>query len=151
MDAHGFGVFDPGINALSIATATLPGDLCVEGGTMTVPKNRASPIAAAIALRLGGAAPVMLDLNFLQTGPQRWDIAVETNDGMLELTDGGKRLFVNGEEQAVAGGPGEYPRIYARFAALIRAGESDVDLRPLRLVEDIFRIARRERGEAFHF
>ena len=89
----GFGVFDPGINALSIATEILPYDLMVESGAIVVPENRDSPIAARIAMRLSNDAPVTLDLDFLQTGPQSWDIDVSTETGSLKLTEGGKRLF----------------------------------------------------------
>jgi D-galactose 1-dehydrogenase len=38
---------------------------------------------------------------------------------------------------------GEYPGLYAHFARLIREGRSDVDLAPLRLVEEAFHCARR--------
>ncbi|MDO7840760.1 Gfo/Idh/MocA family protein [Sphingomonas immobilis] len=151
LEAGGFGVFDPGINALSIATAILPLDLCVDGGTIAVPENRASPIAARIAMRLPGGAPVSLDLDFLQTGQQSWNIEVETDAGTLVLTEGGKRLFVDGAEQATGPDAGEYPRLYRRFATLIRGGRSDVDLRPLQLVADAFLVSRQERVAPFDF
>lgn len=151
LDESGFGVFDPGINALSIATAILPGELSVRGGMLTVPTNRASPIAGAIDLRLGRDTPVRFDLDFLQTGPQCWDIAVESDAGTLTLTDGGKRLFIDDISQSIEPGRDEYPRLYARFATLIRQGASDVDLRPLRLVEDALRLADRATGDPFHF
>ena len=54
--AGGFGVFDPGINALSIATRILPEPLAVLGAELDVPANRVSPIAARIALRSGDAS-----------------------------------------------------------------------------------------------
>ncbi|MES2337183.1 MAG: Gfo/Idh/MocA family oxidoreductase [Pseudomonadota bacterium] len=146
----GFGVFDPGINALSIATAILPGHLTVASGCMTVPDGRASPIAASLALELDHAVPVAVDFDFLQTGPQSWDIDVVTDAGTLRLSDGGSRLFIDGVEQPVAG-PGEYPRLYRRFAELVAAGVSDVDLRPLQLVADAFLIADRGTGPAFAF
>ncbi|WP_457355576.1 Gfo/Idh/MocA family protein [Sphingomonas sp. UYP23] len=147
----GFGVFDPGINALSIATAILPQDLIVASGTIAVPANRASPIAAQIALRLPSDAPVSLELDFLQSGPQSWDITVETDDGTLRLSEGGKRLFLDGVEQASGEDAGEYPRLYTRFGALIRARESDVDLRPLQLVADAFLVSRQETANPFEF
>ncbi|OYY72943.1 MAG: galactose 1-dehydrogenase [Sphingomonas sp. 28-63-12] len=135
--AGGFGVFDPGINALSIATAILPAELRVTASRLQVPANRAAPIAASLDLVLGHDIPVQVEFDFLQTGPQRWDIVVETDRGTLALHDGGRRLMIGG----VAGQSGpntEYPRIYRHFADLIRAGCSDVDLRPLQLVADAF-------------
>jgi len=149
--AGGFGVFDPGINAVSIATAILPHDLIVESGTIFVPANRASPIAAQIALRLTNDAPVLLDLDFLQTGTQSWTITVETTGGTLHLTEGGKRLFIDNAEIALGADAGEYPRLYDRFAALVSAGQSDVDLRPLQLIADAFLVSRQERAQPFDF
>ena len=46
-------------------------------------------------------------------------------------------------------GPGEYPSLYARFAELVEAGESDVDREPLRIVADAFLVGRREIVEPF--
>lgn len=151
MDAGGFGVFDPAINALSIATAILTQELVVDGGMLVVPCNRASPIAARVRLRLTNDAPVTLDLDFLQTGPQRWEIEIATDDGILQLTDGGRRVFINGAEQAISEDPGEYPRLYARFAEMIRSGRSEVDLRPLQLVADTWLVCDRETTASFHF
>jgi predicted dehydrogenase len=147
----GFGVFDPGINALSIATAILPDDLVVEAGEITVPENRDSPISAYVAMRLPNGAPIVLDLDFLQKGPQRWDIEVRTTTGTLALTEGGKRLFIDGTAHPLDADAGEYPRLYNRFATLIREGDSDVDLRPLQLVADAFLVSRQIRGEPFNF
>ena len=45
----GFGVFDPGINALSIATRILPSRLFVREAVLSFPENRQTPIAARIA------------------------------------------------------------------------------------------------------
>ena len=141
LEAGGFGVFDPGINALSIATAILPGALRVEAAMLHVPGNRAAPIAASLGLVLGDDVPVTVELDFLKIGPQQWDITVETETGTLTLQDGGRRLTIDGV-QTVEGPDAEYPRLYRRFADLIARGESDVDLRPLQLVADAFLVGR---------
>lgn len=145
----GFGVFDPGINALSIATEILPGDLVVSEGELRFPEGRHSPIAASLQLELGGV-PVTLDLDFLQTGVQTWEIAVQTDGGALRLTEGGSRLFIDGDERQLES-PGEYPRLYARFAELIALRKSEVDVRPLGLVADAFLVSRRVTVEPFQF
>ena len=44
----GFGVFDPGINALSILTEILPGSFMLHAATLTFPENRDTPIAATL-------------------------------------------------------------------------------------------------------
>ena len=147
--AGGFGVFDPGINALSIVTAILPGPLFVEGATLRAPENRDAPIAASLALRAGEAAG-SAEFDFLQTGPQSWDIEVDTDAGTLKLHDGGSRLELPGEEPR-PGENREYAGLYARFAELIAGKRSDVDVRPLRLVADAMLVAKHERVEAFSF
>jgi D-galactose 1-dehydrogenase/L-arabinose 1- dehydrogenase len=145
----GFGVFDPGINALSIVTAILPQRLFVEAATLRVPENRDAPIAASLNLRTGEAAG-SAELDFLQTGPQSWDIIVDTDGGTLKLHDGGSRLELPHETPDV-GANREYPNLYARFAELVAGRTSDVDVRPLQLVADAMLIARHERAEAFAF
>ena len=147
--AGGFGVFDPGINALSIATRILPDPLTVLSATMDVPANRACPIAAAVIFRTG-TAQVDAKFDFLQTGEQTWHIEVETDAGLLRLTDGGSRLELPG--QPVLSGPNaEYPRLYRAFATLIANRASDVDLRPIQLVADAFLVADRRATEPFEF
>ena len=90
----GFGVFDPGINALSILTEILPGPFLVEAARLVEPENRATPIAAELAMTGGGGYPVTVELDWRQEGPQTWDIAVETDGGRLELGQGGAALRI---------------------------------------------------------
>jgi predicted dehydrogenase len=149
LEAGGFGVFDPGINALSIATTILPEALLLESASIDVPEGRQAPLAAKLAMR-SGSAPVTADFDFLQTGPQTWDIEVDTDAGMLVLSMGGSILRLPGKEERKAPDC-EYARLYARFAELVRAGESDVDVRPLRLVADAFLIAERSVSAPFDF
>lgn len=144
----GFGVFDPGINALSILTAIVPGEILVEKASLSFPENRKQPIAAEIAMRTLGGAPIAAAFDWRQEGPQTWDITVETGQGTLRLSKGGAELFIDGIENS-AGPDREYAGIYERFAALIRARESDVDFQPLRLVADAFLCAERLEVEAF--
>jgi D-galactose 1-dehydrogenase len=130
------GVFDPGINALSIATWILPRPFFLESATLSTPANRAAPIAADLLFRDTGGAPIAMDLDWRQTGPQSWDIVVETDAGTLRLASGGAVLTLpNGTDHAE---DREYPGLYARFATLIRTGRSEVDTAPLRLVADAF-------------
>ena len=135
----GFGVFDPGINAFSIATAILPGPLTVKSAELHVPENAQTPIAVQVDFA-GGAFNASLD--WRRTEGEEWTIAVETADGLeLRLERGGAELFVNGEQQSCAG-MGEYPSIYARFVDLIDNRRSEMDLAPLRLVADCLLVGR---------
>ena len=142
----GMGVFDPAINALSIATAILP-SFHVASARLAVPQGRHAPIAGA--LQFGGlAGPFVAELDFLQTGPQSWDIIVETDAGTLALALGGSTLAIDGKAIALDEA-GEYPSLYALFAELVHAGASEVDARPLQLVADAFMLAETETAPAF--
>ena len=149
----GFGVFDPGINALSIATRIMPRPLFVTKAQLSIPSNRGAPIAAQVSMRDRDDVPVEMDLNFLQEGPQSWDIEVETDVGLLKLSQGGAKLSIEGvddggEDHALEG---EYPGLYNRFAALVWADVSDVDVSPLRLVADAFLCGRHSQVDEFHW
>ncbi|RTL96581.1 Gfo/Idh/MocA family oxidoreductase [Ancylobacter aquaticus] len=145
----GLGVFDPAINALSILTAILPRPVFVTGAELAFPSNCAAPIAATVDLADAAGLPVHADLDFLQTGPQSWDIAVETDRGTLLLSQGGARLTLDG--QVLSAQPeAEYRNIYKHFVALVEAGRSDVDLAPLQLVADAFLLGRRVDVAPFH-
>ena len=143
----GFGVFDPGINALSIATEILPQPFFLTSATLSTPANRAAPIAADLAFRTAAGAPVTMDLDWRQTGPQSWDIVVETDAGTLRLAKGGAVLTL--PSGTVHNDDEEYPGLYTRFAALVRDGRSDVDTTPFTLVADAFLRGTRNSVEAF--
>ena len=144
----GLGVFDPGINALSIVTRILPLPIVLETATLDFPANRQAPIAAQLAMMDSAGLPVSAEFDFLQTGPQSWDVAVETDGGTLTLSLGGGAMAIDGVEQKL-GDEGEYPGLYRRFAELVRARESDVDVSPLRLVADAFLCGERRIVEPF--
>ncbi|HRO11820.1 Gfo/Idh/MocA family oxidoreductase [Amaricoccus sp.] len=141
--AGGFGVFDPGINALSVLTEILPGPFAVDAARLTVPENCATPIAAELAMTGAEGYPVRVELDWRQEGPQTWDIAVETDRGRLDLSLGGAAMAVDGREVARAP-EREYPLIYRRFAELLRNRRSEVDASPLRIVADAFLVGERE-------
>jgi predicted dehydrogenase len=145
----GFGVFDPGINAFSVATAILPAPLFVREASLFFPVNAHTPIAAELAFTSPAAdGPLSASLDWRKTDGEEWTIEIETVDGSrLQLLDGGARLLLNGDEVA-ASGIGEYPDLYARFAELIDCRESLVDVEPLRLVADSLLVGRREMVEA---
>ncbi|NEY89532.1 Gfo/Idh/MocA family protein [Tabrizicola oligotrophica] len=144
----GMGVFDPGINALSILTEILPQPVHLTEATLEVPANRQTPIAAQ--LRFTGH--VTADFDWRQTGPQTWDITVETDRGPMALRMGGNVLEIAGKP--VAGDAdimGEYPALYARMADLLRTRASDVDLAPMVHVADALSLGRRQTVAAFDF
>ncbi len=138
----GLGVFDPGINALSIATEILPDPVFLSQAALEFPENRAAPIAAQLTFTGFGGAEVEAVFDWRQTGPQSWDITVATDGGRLDLAGGGARMSVDGE--LVSQEPeAEYEGIYRHFAELVASGESDVDVAPLRHVADAFMLGER--------
>ncbi|UGY01052.1 Gfo/Idh/MocA family protein [Bradyrhizobium quebecense] len=148
-EAGGFGVFDPGINALSILTEILPRPVFVRSAMLDVPANREAPIAAAIELSDENGLPIHAEFDFRQTGPPSWDILCETEAGPVTLSKGGRQLR-DGSRLLVDATDEEYPALYRRFVALTSDGKSEVDLAPLRLVADsCFMLGRRRSVEAF--
>ena len=139
----GFGVFDPGINALSIATKIFPGGLFVESAELQVPANAQTPIAADIVFSSPEAdGPLHASLDWRRSQGEEWTITVETSDGAtVRLEDGGARLLLDGTLQS-DDGPGEYPDIYRVFVDLIDSRASLVDVAPFRLVADCLLIGR---------
>jgi D-galactose 1-dehydrogenase len=135
--AGGLGVFDPGINALSILTYIVPGTIVLREAKLSFPSNCETPIAAELLLNDAYGAPIHVDLDFLQTGPQTWEIAVETDDGRMLLSRGGSAMYVDGNS-VIEAPSREYPELYAHFLTLVRERRIDVDTAPLRLVADAF-------------
>ena len=147
-DVGGFGVFDPGINALSILTRIMPEPVFVKRADLTYPSNRDMPIAASLVFASPAAVDPIGDaltaeFDWRQTGDQSWNISIRTDEGQeLRLTHGGSKLLVDGTlvvDEPMA----EYEGIYRRFANLLGRGESAVDTAPFGLVADAFMIGRR--------
>jgi D-galactose 1-dehydrogenase len=147
--AGGFGVFDPGINAISILTRILPAPFFVAAASLFVPSNCEAPIAADVGFETQDGARIAAAFDFRHTGVQTWDIDVETDGGALKLSNGGEVLSIDGERVAQEPGPGEYALLYRRFAELVAEGRSEVDRRPFQLVADTFLLARRFTVEPF--
>jgi D-galactose 1-dehydrogenase len=143
----GLGVFDPGINALSILTRILP-PFFLTRAELSFPCNRAAPIAADLVFSDETGTPIRAEFDFRQTGPQTWDIRIETDAGRLTLSAGGSRL-VHDDRVLVDEKQAEYRAIYRRFVELVANGVSDVDLSPLVHVADAFLLGRRHDVEPF--
>jgi len=146
--AGGLGVFDPGINALSILTRIIAGGLFLKHAELRYPRNCETPIAASLSLSSANGAPVRMELDFLHTGPPEWSIDVDTEAGVLSLSKGGNEMQLAGKPVAVTQDT-EYPNLYAHFASLVRARSVDVDVSPLQLVADAFLCGQRVEVEPF--
>ena len=145
----GLGVFDPGINALSIVTHILPRPVFLTSAVLEFPENRDAPIAASLAFTNADRLAVEAVFDWRQTGKQSWDIEAVTDRGAMLLAEGGARLFIDGKP-AFEKPEEEYPGLYRRFAELVRTGASDADISPLTHVADAFMLGKRKFVEAFH-
>ncbi|MGF6667888.1 Gfo/Idh/MocA family protein [Pseudomonas monsensis] len=145
----GLGVFDPGINALSIVTHLLPHPLFVESAELRVPDNCQSPIAASIKMADARQLDVRAEFDFDHGHDELWSIEIRCAEGVLRLDNGGALLSIDGVRQTVSE-EGEYAAVYRHFQQLIADKASDVDVQPLRLVADSFFVGSRVAVEAFY-
>lgn len=142
----GFGVFDPGINALSIASRIMPCPLLVTEARLLVPANRQMPIAARLVF---AGSNRTAEFDWRVTGGEQWSITVSTAAGAtIELHDGGAKLSIDGMPRQTAPHR-EYPSIYARFAELCGQKAVEVDAEPMRIAADAFLAGYREMVDAF--
>jgi D-galactose 1-dehydrogenase len=152
-NAGNFGVFDPGINALSILTKIMPAPAFVKAAELVYPANRDTPIAASLDLTSlaseNASSRIKAEFDWRQEGEQSWNIDIATADGAaLRLTHGGSKLFVDGA-LSVEAPMAEYEGIYRHFAELLDGGQSAMDAAPFQLVADAFLVGRRTTTDAF--
>jgi D-galactose 1-dehydrogenase len=150
----GLGIFDPGINALSIVTEVLPNPIRLLSADLMVPSNCDTPIAAELSFSHPCGAEVTASLDFLKQGEQIWTQEVVTDEGTALLSEGGAKLSIDGVEQPFRAGDSsslaaEYPSLYAKMAALVASGRSEMDLRPMEHVADACLLGRRISVEPF--
>ena len=149
----GFGVCDPGINALSIFTKVLPFPVFVDKATLRFPANRQTPVDVDIVFK--SAEPNQPEMsagfNWLEESGEIWTIKIITNRGdELKLENGGRKLLVNGAP-VIENPDNEYEQIYDHFAKLLKKGKSDVTDEPLRIVADAFLLGARENVADFYW
>ena len=142
-EAGGMGVFDPGINSLSILTRIVDDTMIVQKADLHFPVNCDAPIQVEMEMVTAQGLTVRADYDFLQENTQTWSIYVDSADGeKLALHMGGTTLEIDGkvvmqEKEA------EYPGLYAHFHGLVASGKSDADFAPLRIVADAFMLGKR--------
>ena len=137
----GFGVFDPGINSLSVVTAILPNPLFVRECRLVVQPGHQTPIAASLRFATTHEADLRAEFDW-RPSPDIRTITVATADGTELSFTSTRNLLINGAEAASSEND-EYTLLYTRFAELVAAGQSEMDLAPLRLVADALLLASR--------
>ncbi|MEW7008765.1 Gfo/Idh/MocA family protein [Lentilitoribacter sp. EG35] len=147
--AGGMGVFDPGINALSILTYIMNVPFHLQKAELKFPQNCETPIAADMAFTGENRLEIEAEFDWRQEGAQQWDIYVQTDAGNIHLVEGGSQMLIDGALHFEAP-EAEYPNIYARFSDLLNSNQSDVDIMPLKHVADAFMLGKRTIVEQFH-
>ena len=147
----GFGVFDPGINAFSIATKIFPGGLFVQSAELSVPRECADADRGRHHLLQPGGRRAAARQPRLAAQPRARNgrSPSRPRDG----TDGPPRRRRRDADPRTASaqaddGTGEYPDIYRTFVDLIDERRSLVDVAPFRLVADCLLVGRRTSVEA---
>ena len=135
----GLGVFDPGINALSIMTEILPVSVHLLSATLEIPMNRQTPIAAALQFAHPEGAEVLADFDCRLPGDPIWEIFMQSDSRELRLS------FASGSLDE------EYQGLYRRMTVLRNTRTIDMDLAPLMHVADVFMLGRRESVAPFEF
>ena len=142
--AGGMGVFDPGVNALSIVTEILPDAIHLRDATLFFPENRETPIAASCDFYHPSGAEVLLELDWLEQGDPVWTIEIETEEATLLLEEGGSKLTIDGHvDEGMPTLEGEYPKLYKRMTELVNTKKIDMDLTPMIHVADAFTLGKR--------
>lgn len=142
-EAGGMGVFDPGVNSLSILTRILDDTVIVQKADLHFPVNCDAPIQVELDMMTDKGLTVRADYDFLQENTQTWSIFAEAESGeKLALHMGGTTLELDGkvvmqEKEA------EYAGLYAHFQKLVADGKSDADFAPLRIIADAFMVGKR--------
>ena len=147
----GFGVFDPGINALSIFTTIMPTVPFVKSAELSYPSNRQTPIGVKLTLSDAKGTALSADFDWREKGDEKWHMMIELANGKsARLFKGGSALSLEGKTIVEAPSE-EYQRIYRRFAGLLDERRSDVNVAPLRLVADAMLLGRRLTTDAFNW
>ncbi len=143
-EAGGFGVFDAGMNALSIVSRLSAEPFLIESATLTIHEGGQQPVAADVIFRaVGSSGPLAGRFDWRHRGEERWTIEARTRTGTaLSLRGGGAELRIG--DRPIVNRSNEYEAVYAEFARLLTARESRMDTEPLRLVADILLKGRRD-------
>ncbi|MFN3169161.1 MAG: Gfo/Idh/MocA family protein [Hyphomicrobiales bacterium] len=145
----GMGMFDMGINGLSILTEIVAEPIHLKSAQLQVPENKQMPIAGSLDFFHPGGTDLSVELDWAHEGDESWSIRADTDDGQMLLSQGGDALEIDGQAVepkagTVRGVAGEYHRLYQKMTRLVRTGQSDFDISPMRHVADALAIGHRK-------
>ena len=148
--SDGFGVLDPGVNALSIIDAVFDANFSFEEIIFYRPSNWETPIAASFQMRAQSDLVGEVNFDWLTSREDVWEIRFFSESNKMVLSHGGHKMFVNGTPiDTELPHTSEYTALYNHFAELLRDRNSDFNISPLRFVERLYEGARWKEVEAF--
>lgn len=111
--ADGLGVFDMGINALSILSRLFATPPFVRAAELRIAENHAAPLTATLHFAtLDSDGPMALHMDWAHTGPDQREIRLTTTCGHdLALLDSGGTMLIDGAV-TVQEKRAEYPALY---------------------------------------
>ena len=129
---EGFGVLDPGINALSILSEVCPQDWRIGATKHQFRDGAGSPERVQMEL-LSADCRIEADFYFLETEQETWSLQFTTQTGRtVVLQEGGAKLFLDEAPVAVPSGH-EYDGVYSDWYQVIQTQLSVLDFQPLKL------------------
>ncbi|WP_320820889.1 SMP-30/gluconolactonase/LRE family protein [Thalassolituus sp.] len=134
----GYGVFDSGSNAFSILTELLDSDISFVSGMLKIESIHEMPSQAKIEGDVAGV-DFIADLDWRWNEKEVWELRFKCeNNDVLLLSDGGTKLFFNGDEiiSEITDYISEYSEIYRKMDKLLLSGESEIDSRPMKICLD---------------
>ncbi len=150
--AGGFGVFDPGINALSIVTEIMPSPVFVTSADLTFPSNCDAPIAASLRFRTSAHATRASSPSSTGGRPAR---RPGTSPSRPRREPGSSCRTAARGSRSTASSTSSARRTNTRISTTALPSSSGTAARwstpaPLRLVADAFMVGRRLATDPFH-
>jgi D-galactose 1-dehydrogenase len=143
----GLGVFDAGMNAISLLTSLRDKRLLVASAELIYPPQKKAPVRARLALNYEDGCRGTAFFDWSGAEPETRTIDFEIEDGApLSLKHSARDLLIGAE---LYEGPQnrEYELAYEHFFDLIRRGAPDLDAEPLRVTADAFLIGGHALGD----
>ena len=136
---NGFGVFDSGINALSILYELTSDDFFAEKIEFYRPRNWESPIAASFNLGKRNKLCGSVNFDFRACEKESWEIKFTSGKNELFLSNGGQCMQIDKTHIELKDKKNsEYEDMYLHFRDVILQKQINFDTRPLNLVEKLF-------------
>lgn len=139
----GLGVFDRGINAISLLTEILPEKFYLSVGVLHASENLPQiPFAADLYFKTTSGVNASMLFEISQNNQDIWEIEIETDQGKLVFSDRGDTVRLNGIALPSTDNGSLHDQFYDQFYTLLNSNSSEVDSTPITHVADCFMLCR---------